>query len=357
MMNDPSLEIDFLSVETKKSGDAIPIRSIRNGVQTVYVVDGGYSETGPRILEHVAKYYGSPQSITHVVLTHPDRDHAIGLQHVLENSTVQNLWMHRPWTYADELIGRFPSYTSVDRLRSRLRALYPYASKLEELAIERGIPIHEAFQGTRIGEFTIVSPSRQFFLDLIVESERTPEGISQETINAGILEALKKSALKLIARVWGEETFSSNETSAENEMSIVQFANFEGTSFLLTGDAGRRSLAMAADYMPFVGHSLPGIDRFQIPHHGSRRNFSSELANLWLGPVQPRGTSLGFEAFVSSAKEDEDHPRSVVLRAVKHRGGETYRTEGKSLVTGHNRPHREGWTSAAPAPYPESEEE
>ena len=39
--------------------------------------------------------------------------------------------------------------------------------------------------------------------------------------------------------LWGNEVFSEEETSAENEMSVVQYAKLCGKKILLTGDAGR----------------------------------------------------------------------------------------------------------------------
>ena len=60
------------------------------------------------------------------------------------------------------------------------------------------------------------------------------------------------------------EVFSPNETSAENEMSIVQYANICGQRVVLTADAGRAALAEAADYTPYVGLQLPGVDQFQV---------------------------------------------------------------------------------------------
>lgn len=35
-------EIDFLDVESKKSGDAIAMRYRINGITTIHVTDGGY---------------------------------------------------------------------------------------------------------------------------------------------------------------------------------------------------------------------------------------------------------------------------------------------------------------------------
>lgn len=287
-MSEDFFELDFLAVETAKSGDAICSRIRQNGIDTVYVIDGGYAETGPRIVEHIRNCFDRAPSIDHMVLTHPDGDHARGLQEVIQSMTVQRLWMNRPWLYAAELLPRFPTYSSAERLESRLRALYPNVAVLEDLALERGIQISEVFQGQNIGNFIVLSPSRQTFLDLIVELDRTPEGQAPAPENAlaGFFEGVAKAVTGFVKALWGEENFSSKPTSAENEMSVVQYCNFGGQSFLLTGDAGRRALKEAADYAEFIGIPLPGIDRFQIPHHGSRRNFSTELADRWLGPRQ-----------------------------------------------------------------------
>jgi hypothetical protein len=56
----------------------------------------------------------------------------------------------------------------------------------------------------------------------------------------------------------GSEKFSSEATSVENEMSVIKYMT-------LCGDA------------PLVGLSLPEIDKFQVPHHGGRRNLSTEI--------------------------------------------------------------------------------
>ncbi|MET4121975.1 beta-lactamase superfamily II metal-dependent hydrolase [Bradyrhizobium sp. JR1.5] len=60
-------------------------------------------------------------------------------------------------------------------------------------------------------------------------------------------------------------------------MSVVQFAYLNGHKIVLTGDAGRSALTEAAEFAPQAGLYLPGVDRFQVPHHGERRNVSTEL--------------------------------------------------------------------------------
>jgi hypothetical protein len=361
-------EIDFLGVESPKSGDAIPLRYEMNGVTYIHAVDAGFQLCGDKVVNHIKTYYGNPAYIDHVVVTHPDGDHAGGVKAVLEEFSVGQLWMLRPWTYADDLIDRFARFTSTENLKARLKEVYPRIAALEAIATDKGISIREPFQGAAIGTFTVLAPTKARYLDLIVESERTPESVEEadrETLG-GIAEFVQAAATKAAAVVaavraaWGEEIFSPEETSAENEMSVIQYANLCGKRILLTGDAGRAALAEAADFAPYAGLQLPGIDRFQVPHHGSRRNVSTELLDQWLGPRLPSELASGqetFSAYISSAKEDEAHPRRAVVRALVHRGAGVFATEGTNLCTSLKAPERAGWTSAVPLEYPQDQEE
>jgi phosphoribosyl 1,2-cyclic phosphodiesterase len=100
-------EIDFLDVETKKSGDAIALRYSLGGQTFVHVVDGGFLDTGVELANHIRRYFGNGVVIDNVVVTHPDGDHAAGLQTILEEFDVGALWMLRPW-------GRLRSICRVD---------------------------------------------------------------------------------------------------------------------------------------------------------------------------------------------------------------------------------------------------
>jgi beta-lactamase superfamily II metal-dependent hydrolase len=162
-----------------------------------------------------------------------------------------------------------------------------------------------------------------------------------------------------IAAVWGDEKFSTEPTSAENEMSIIQYAKLNNHKILLTGDAGRDALTEAADFAPNFGLNLPGIDRFQVPHHGSRRNVSTEVLDRWLGEkplFRPTSDDSSFTAIVSASKEDEHHPRKAVVRAMIHRKGKVITTESASVCTSNNAPEREGWSACTPLEYPEEQE-
>lgn len=353
-------EIDFLDVEAKSSGDAICVRYEINGLTWIHVVDGGYQSTGQSVIDHINKHYGNPALIDHVVCTHNDGDHAGGLQTVLESFAVGTLWMLRPWMYAEQLFHRFPTINSVDMLRRKLRAAFPNLAALEDIAIKRGIPIGEPFQGTKIGVFTVMAPTPQRYYDLIVESNKTPEGAKDQGIlsQAGaFFTEVAKQATALMRAVWGDEYFPPGDTSTENEMSVVQYAYLHGNRVMLTGDTGRAGLREVIDYAPSVGLTLPGIDNFQVPHHGGRHNVSTELLDELLGPRLQQQQNGTWVAVVSSAKADPDHPRKSVVRAMIHRGANVLTTEGASKQVGHNAPSREGWGPATPEPYPNEQED
>ncbi len=354
-------EIDFLNVEAKKSGDAIPIRYSLNGEIRIHVTDGGFQDTGDTVIKHINKYYDAPSYINAVVVTHPDGDHAGGLRKLFDEYEIGELWMLCPWLYAGELIDRFTRFTSVDNLIKRLKELYPNLAALEELAEADGVPIHEPFQGALIGDFVVMAPTKNRYLDLIVESEKTPESTKAEQLFfARAVGRVVEKVIAFIRAAWGQETFPGDDTSAENNMSVIQYANLCGKRVLLTGDAGRAALEEAADYAPYIGLTLPYIDRFQVPHHGSRHNVSTEILDRWLGPrlsSQPEEGASNFIAIVSAAKADEDHPRKAVIRAFIHRGGKVFTAEGGGIQTGHNAPDRSGWNSANAIPYPEEQEE
>lgn len=347
-------EIDFRQVHTSKSGDAIAIRYQIGTEWFVHLVDGGYSTTAPDVETFIRATYGT-DLINNVVVTHPDRDHAEGLAPILENFRVNALWMLRPWDYAAALYSYFPLYKSVEALKKRLQDEYPYIYELEQIARRRDIAIHEPFQGAYIGPFRVLAPSPARYLQLVIQSEKTPKE-SPVGILTGLMQAAAQ-AIRFIKAGWGSEKFSAEPTSAENEMSVIQYATLCGDKILLTGDAGRDGLTEAAHYAVNNGYSVP-VDKFQVPHHGGRRNLSSDLLNFWVGPSLAQMLPAGqekFTAMISAAKEDSDHPRKAVKRALLHRGAFILTTEDSPIIVQRNSTRT--WNVVANVSYPDEQEE
>lgn len=349
-------EIDFIGVgsECKQDADAICFRWLdENGKYKIAVYDGGLQAHGEQLEEHLNKYYfdeTEKKIIDYVFCSHSDQDHVSGLQRILENFEVKKLYMNRPWLYIKDVWDDVNDGRITEKsFEERLRTAYRYVSDLEKLAIEKGVPIYEAFQGKEIDDRLIVlSPDKEFYLDLLVESDKTPLEKRDEAMN--LFEAFAKGLTRFIKNLietWTDEKLKEDvSTSAENEMSVVLLGKMDEENFLLTGDAGVRALGKAMDYADEIGISIKNNVQFvQIPHHGGRHNVSPSILDRLLGGIVKEGNISGKVAYVSAAK-DSDHPLQMVVNAFTRRGARVYKTNGASLWHHRKTAAREGWSDA-----------
>lgn len=323
-------EIDFLPVG-EGSGDAIVIRyGTEDPGYYLHVVDGGRTATANTITSHINKYY-SGYHINHMVLSHADDDHATGLIGVMEKFKVNNLWMNRPWLYADEILEHFHGRFTRQGLIDRIKEKHPYLVELERLANANGTHIHEVFQGAAIGAFTVLAPTRTRYVSLIPDFEKTPNRYTTESADAqagGFLHYLKEAAKKKLED-WDIETLAaSTETSASNESCVVQYATLGDESVLLTADVGPIGLMEAATYANQLGLVRPKF--VQVPHHGSRHNVTPTVLNTWLGPKVQQGTKVGV-AYCSVGSNKDEYPRGQVINAFMRRGFPIYSTRASML--------------------------
>jgi beta-lactamase superfamily II metal-dependent hydrolase len=354
-------EVEFIHVGTgNKNGDAIVARYGEPGAYKILIYDGGTLDSGEAIVEHVQKHYGTTD-IDDVVNSHPDADHASGLRVVVEKLNVKRLHMHRPWTHSATILdyfkdGRITDQSLAERLKEKMGAAY----ELEQLALSKGIPITEPFQGMAVGGFVCLSPERNWYIhDLIPAFEKSPAA-KADSILAAAYQTLAKAAASaadtissLIEEAWHIETLKNDvETSAENESSVVLFGQFGEQGVLLTGDAGVQALGRVADYAEGRGFSLPSALTFvQIPHHGSRHNVSPQVLNRILGPILAAGSPQNKIAFASTSTECKTHPRKVVTNAFHRRGYACYQHSNRGWIRQNwGMPHRDA-NSITPIPF------
>lgn len=361
-------EIDYIGVKADKAtkdADAICLRwktgIALNGmpIYKVGVIDGGFEAHGNAMIAHMNQYYfddaegvksKEKKTIDFVVVTHPDQDHAIGLKQVLKAFDVKKIYMNRPWLYVDELFDKVnDGRITKQSLRERLRNNYETIADIENIAEENKIPIYEAFEGTYVeNEILILSPEKQFYLDLLVESEKTPlqeqAAFNQDGLFGRIVNAVKAYIVNKFED-WDIETLRENEeTSAENETSVVLRGLVEGDGFLLTGDAGIRALNKAIDYMEQIGEDvISEISFYQIPHHGGRHNVSPSLLDRMVGQRVKKGATRNKTAYASVA-EGSDHPLKMVTNAYIRRGVSTYETNGNTICHHCGQMPKRGWT-------------
>ena len=368
-------EIEFLAVgEGSRAGDAIVIRYGDATAYKLMVIDGGTAETGEKLVSHLKSQFGEHVILEHVVLTHSDADHASGLREVLREIPAINVWLHIPWLLAGEVPQFFKNNLSKDELSTAIRKEYDIVSEIVDLAIaaETTRNIYYPFQGSQIGPFTVLSPSKSTYLHLLPQFEKTPEPNQQllEAANMWIGKAapaglwqqmLEKAAAKVsnwVPESWGQERLKDGgQTSASNESSVVLYGDLgDGHRILLTGDAGVNALTWSITYAKGHGHLLQQFSFVQIPHHGSRRNVGPTVLNELLGLPQLESAPSRFTAFVSAPKEDDQHPRKIVLNAFMRRGARVIATQGANKVHWGGFPPRSGYVNAEQLPFSTSVE-
>lgn len=352
-------EIDFLPVgEGEKSGDAIALRfgNLHGSrqEQTIVVVDGGFQASGEALVKHIKQYYDTSR-VDLVVSTHPDDDHASGLEVVLNELAVGELWMHRPWNHTDDIARMLQDGRVTDNsVREALRRALEEARTLERLALAKGIPITEPFEGLqdKTGCITVLGPSEDYYESLLPDFRCTPEtkagsaGLLEWAINAGT------QVLQRVLETWDIETLDdSGETTAENNSSaILHIAPMPDRHLLLTADAGIPALTYAADYLDLCAYNYGLLSFIQAPHHGSKRNVGPTILNRIVGPKLKQDTRK-MTAFVSASKDGAPkHPAKKVTNAFRRRGAPVCATNGEGICHFYDAPGR-GWHPITPIPF------
>jgi beta-lactamase superfamily II metal-dependent hydrolase len=355
--------------DASRAGDAIIVRYGEPDAYSLMLVDGGNLETGETVVEHLRKHFGANVKLDHVVLTHADADHASGLREVLKAIPVAKLWMFVPWFHAAGALNLFKKKDwTVDSLQSAIKKEYDILSEIVDLAHRKGTTVLCPEQGEKIGPFAVLSPHKAIYTHLMPQFEKTPEPDQAQLENLNIwvgkataitkfLDSLKAKVEKWTTETWAREKLKDGgQTGASNESSVVLYANLEKQRVLLTGDAGIHALSWAHDYAMANNLPLQNFNFVQIPHHGSRRNVGPTVLNALIGPIQPEGTLNG-SAFVSAPKDDERHPRKIVLNAFMRRGYKVVATQGTNKIHYGGFPKRDGYVTADLVEFSTSVEE
>lgn len=319
-------EIDFLPVgDGKDSGDAIAFRFWRPqaGAWAHVIVDAGFEKNGEALVEHVKRYYGT-STIELAILTHPDGDHIGGMGKVLRGLEVKELWIHDLSAHGGSTL---PAAGAVDELIT--------------LANERGTVVAQPWAGsTRFdGALTILGPDVEYYKELVADQ------VDGKSVAHGAGAKVLASVRGLWERVTGalgvEVPFAAKEVSPRNNSSIITHVCVDGKQWLFTADAGEPAISRAWDFAESIGLA-ERPDFVQIPHHGSRRNASSEILDRVLGKT---GQAEDCVAFVSCVADSEKHPSGRVVNAYKRRGYKVVPTAGYTIC--HSNGSSRGW---GPAP-------
>ncbi len=360
-----SYEVDAMRFEGERSGDAFALRwSFSDGSrfigQKVAVIDGGFRETGERLVDHIKRYYGTDQ-VDLVISTHPDSDHINGLKIVLEQLPVSQLAMHLPWNHTEDIASMFHDGRVTDNsVSDHLRASLQGARDLETLAVARGIPIIEPFAGVSLldGDVVFAGPSLTFYEELLPHFRGTPE----PTTSAGIVQRAAGVLRRLIESFGVETLTDEGTTSPENESSAVTIVHPSSDRRLLfVADAGRDALTAVADALQLDETSFSDFALIQVPHHGSRHNVDPTVLNRIVGPKLPVDEKLTNAIVSAGTGAAPRHPAKQVTNAFRRRGAHVlgaHAQSGPIRISSENAPPRLNWHPVTAIPmYDEVEDD
>jgi beta-lactamase superfamily II metal-dependent hydrolase len=338
-------EIDFLPVDSAssegstKSGDAITGRFIgSDGREKVFVIDAGFHATGEAVVNHITKYYNT----THVDLalsTHADGDHINGMPVVIDELTVDELFIHQPREHVGSEVADFANIEAVDTLIN--------------VAHDRGTRVSNPFTGEERlgGHLLLLGPDKDFYEVLLAEHLREVrtggKAMSLSQVRSGARNLLA-SALAMLP--FEEALTDLGVTSPRNEMSVITLLTVDGKRMLFTADAGQRALSrVITDYELRIGpFACNPLTLLQAPHHGSRRNIGPTILDRLLGTRDaPFGEVNGI---VSAAHASPKHPSPKVVNALQRRGCAVTATAGGTVCYPGGAPNRPGWGPAQPLP-------
>lgn len=322
-----SLEIDMLDVS---NGDAIVVRHVGDygRVEWVGLIDGGETEDdGRKVVEHVRRYT-TKERIDDVICSHPDSDHLGGLPTVLRNIGVGRVWIHDPARHMDLRSVRLRWRHTYGSAARKIERSMQQCSDYLDLLDRNGIPRSEPFAGQAAGLFQVLGPTQRYYEELLQQFNKL-EGVfvEDERGEEPVYMSLKESSNP--DAVIDED----NETSAENNSSVISQIAYNGSVLLFTGDAGVQALERA-----IIPYRVSNVKWLDMPHHGSKHNVNSGVLNRLMPDVA-----------YFSARGTRKHPSLAVINSLKRRGCTCYSThKSGSVLYPIGVGLRQGWVPAEP---------
>lgn len=313
-----ALEIDMLSVG---NADAIIIRTSDGPRERVVLIDAGRSGDSEAVINHIEKWTTRKDVIDLLISTHPHDDHIGGLLEVLDKMKVQEVLIHDPDTFQEQIesLKSIATREQTERAKKSLDSLNKVIDKIDC----KGILHKQPFTGVEYklldgATLTVVGPTEEFYANL------APQIKSQQ------------EQTTTYSRSDAEVVDENDDASPFNNSCVITLLTYKNYKYLFTADAGPKSFDSAIECS---SEDLSNVYWMQIPHHGSKSNITSELIECFSPNT----------AFVSAKGGDGIHPSPEVVRLFQRQGCEVYGTfKGDSLLHSYNAPSRSGYVTASP---------
>lgn len=325
------IEVDLLSLG---DADCIVVTKWQASSPHRILIDGGSGSDAEIILDFLRRRNST--NFWAVICTHLHNDHASGLIKLVRSGGI---------TFSRGLMHDITTHMSPESLRRAsaadegVKEVVETTRELRAAFVSRNVTPVQPFAGTAIAtwpDMTVLGPSLPYYKRVIEEfanEETAPPtvpwaalaalaGNAQPTGCSGLAELLasptppgynfaslfspppqNKPASPPVPFFGVLSTSSVKEspsTQPYNNTSVVLGVRYNGSRFLLTGDAGSEALSR-------VGNEWNGLVYMGVPHHGSDGNLSQKDIERF----RPQFAYI-------SAKGDSSHPsRAVVSGLVK----------------------------------------
>lgn len=311
----------------------------------ITIIDAGNPNDAKKIIAHYKKYIEpniKENTPILIINSHPHKDHIGGLVDLVHffNSKIARFYYNDPTKYINEdkrggIKELSESILYSNRRVKKVMQSIKDVESLKEVLSQYNIQPIEAFSDTVLDHnlFEIVGPSKEFYLEQLeyfTNIDRLKfmslNTIKEADVNE-VDEGLKPCSI----------LDEKNDSSAENLTSVLtKFTDSKGRKYLFTADAGIDSFESAVNN----GYDIKDLHICQLPHHGSRRNISTN----WVSNFDPK-------QFWVSANGSAKHPRKAVISCIKknlphckvfstHKGGSKHINSTNSLFPERN------WTTA-----------
>ncbi|MDE1206154.1 MBL fold metallo-hydrolase [Tenacibaculum larymnensis] len=300
--------IDMLSLG---NADCNIIWTKEENADYVTIIDGGNPKDAKTIIEHYETYIMpniSSDSPILIINTHPHSDHIgglIDLVHYFKNK-IARFYYNDPTDYIEEakrneIRTLNESYRYSNKRVQKLFESLKQSDDLSNVLDQYGISKLPAFSDSELDHslFEFVGPSKAFYLEQLgyftnIDNLKTSgSNIQPESEINEVQEGLNSCNI----------VDEKNDASAENLTSVLtKFVDSSKRKYLFTADAGIDSFESAESN----GYDIRDLHICQLPHHGSRRNVSTN----WIGNFNPN-------QFWVSANGSKKHPRKAVISCIK----------------------------------------
>lgn len=310
VMTDAKLSIHYIDVG---QGDSVFIELPDS---TCMLIDAGIKSKGEVVSQYVSGLgYGV---IDYLIVTHGDTDHVGGIQTVLDNFEVKNIY--RPYQISldsegnvnpdDDLKAVYEQATVKSNINVIDNTAYynfiskAYSETYTENSIVKQAIVSTTYDGLKIMPKNGYDFSIEFFGPL-------------KTLNA---ETLIDSGLATVTNGYPTLYYGSTDAEKKNSASPIMLLEYAEGSYLFTGDA-------TEDTEQDVINSLTNdekqritkVDVLHVGHHGSKTSSSAEFLTV----VQPKMSIISV-----GAGNRYNHPTEEALSRLEEYSGENiFRTD------------------------------